>query len=93
MNPGSRIALLPGFFLSHKNVVCNAMKQYNPLTHNDFFEACNSGQRHFLNLDFEYLGGFSNKGFSDNNKLIHSDAYILTKALSEKEYKETIALT
>jgi hypothetical protein len=143
------------------------MKQYNPLTHNAFFETYNSGQRYFRNLDFEYLGGFSNKDFSDiifedcllyvdfrnsnlsnsrfkscnikeidlryanltnalitnclvesalfkgaivdgfkfidnyyygltigqedfNDKLIHSDAYILTKALSEKEYKETI---
>jgi hypothetical protein len=143
------------------------MKQYNPLTHIEFFGAYKNGQRHFLDLDFEYLEGFSNKDFSDivfegcflyldfrnsnltnakfigcnikeidlrqanltnalmtnclvesamfkgatvtgfkfidnyyygltlgqeefDDKIIHSDAYILTKALSEKEYKETM---
>ena len=143
------------------------MKQHNPLTHIEFYEAYKNGQRHFLDLDFEYLDGFSNKDFSDiifegcflyvdlrnsnltnakfigcnikeidlrhanltnalmtnclvesalfkgstvdgfkfvdnyyyglilgqeefNDKIIHSDAYILTKALSEKEYKETM---
>jgi hypothetical protein len=143
------------------------MKQYNPLTHIEFFEAYKNGQRHFLDLDFEYLDGFSNKDFSDivfegcflyldfrnsnltnakfigcnikeidlrqvnltnalmtnclvesamfkgatvtgfkfidnyyyglalgqeefDDKIIHSDAYILTKTLSEKEYKETM---
>lgn len=143
------------------------MKQYNPLTHIEFFEAYKNGQRHFLDLDFEHLDGFSNKDFSDivfegcflyldfrnsnltnakfigcnikeidlrqanltnalmtnclvecalfkgatvegfkfldnyyygltlgqedfNDKIIHSDAYILTKTLSEKEYNETM---
>jgi hypothetical protein len=143
------------------------MKQYNPLTHIDFFEAYKKGQRHFLDLGFEYLDGFSNKDFSDiifegcflyldfrnsnltnskfigcnikeidlrnsnltnalmtnclvecamfkgatvdgfkflenyyygltlgqeefNDKIVHSDAYILRKELSEKEYKETM---
>lgn len=143
------------------------MKQYNPLTHIEFFEAYKNGQRHFLDLDFEYLDGFLNKDFSDvvfencflnvdfrnsnltnakfigchtkeidlrnanltnalmtnclvecalfkgatvegfkfldnyyygltlgqeefNDKIIHSDAYILTKTLSEKEYIETM---
>jgi hypothetical protein len=143
------------------------MKQYNPLTHIKFFQAYQNGQRHFLDLDFEFLDGFSNKDFSDivfencflnvdfrnsnltnakfigchtkeidlrnanlinalmtnclvecalfkgatvdgfkfldnyyygltvgqeefNDKIIHSDAYILTKTLSEKEYKETM---
>jgi len=75
-------------------------------------------QRYFLDLDFEYLDGFSNKDFSDivfksyflyvdfgnsnltnakfigheefEENIIHSDAYILTKKLSEKEYKETM---
>jgi uncharacterized protein YjbI with pentapeptide repeats len=148
-------------------VVCNAMKQYNPLTNIDFFEAYKNGQRRFLDLDFEYLDGFSNKDFSDivfegcflyvdfrnsnltnakfigcnikeidlrqanltnalmtnclvesalfkgatvngfkfldnyyygltlgqeefDEKIINSDAYILTKTLSEKEYRETM---
>jgi len=143
------------------------MKQYNPLTHIEFFEAYKNGQRQFSDLDFEYLEGFSNKDFSDivfegcflyldfrnsdltnakfigcnikeidlrqanltnalmtnclvesamfngatvtgfkfidnyyfgltlgqkdfDDKIIHSDAYILTKTLSEKEYKETM---
>jgi len=143
------------------------MKQYNPLTNIDFFEAYKNGQRLFLDLDFEYLDGFSNNDFSDivfegcflyvdfrnsnltnakfigcnikeidlrqanltnalmtnclvesalfkgatvngfkfldnyyygltlgqvefDEKIIHSDAYILTKTLSEKEYKETM---
>ena len=143
------------------------MKQYNPLTHIEFFEAYKNGQRRFLDLDFEYLDGFSNNDFSDiifegcflyvdfrnsnltnakfigcnikeidlrqanltnalmtnclvesalfkgatvkgfkfldnyyygltlgqeefDEKIIHSDAYILTKTLSEKEYKETM---
>jgi hypothetical protein len=137
------------------------------LTHINFFEAYKNGERHFLDLDFEYLEGFSNKDYSGivfencflyldfrnsnltnakfigcnikeidlrhanltnafmtnclvesalfkgaivndfkfldnyyygltigqkefNDKIIHSDAFILTKTLSEKEYKETI---
>jgi uncharacterized protein YjbI with pentapeptide repeats len=133
----------------------------------NFFEAYKSGQRHFIDLEFEYLEGFSNRDFSDiifencflyvdfrNSNLtnakfigcnikeidlrqanltsalmtnclvesamfkgavvtgfkfidnyyygstigreefediiIHSDAYILTMTLSEKEYKETM---
>lgn len=35
------------------------------MTHFEFFEAYNNGQRHFLNLDFEYLDGFTNKDFSN----------------------------
>jgi hypothetical protein len=143
------------------------MKQYNPLKSIDFFEAYKNGQRRFLDLDFKYFDGFSNKDFSDiifencflyvdfrnsnltnakfigcnikeidlrqanltnalmthclvesslfkgatvkdfkfldnyyygltigqeefDKKIIHSDAYILTKTLSEKEYKETM---
>lgn len=143
------------------------MKQHSPLTNIDFFEAYKHGQRNFLDLNFEYLDGFSNKDFSNivfencflyvdfrnsnltnakfiecnikeidlrkanltnafmtnclvesalfkgasvngfqflNNyyygltigqkefdeKIIHSDAYILTKTLSEKQYKETM---
>ena len=137
------------------------------MTHINFFEAYKNGERHFLDLDFEYLEGFSNKDYSGivfencflyldfrnsnltnakfigcnikeidlrhanltnafmtnclvesalfkgaivndfkfldnyyygltigqkefNDKIIHSDAFILTKTLSEKEYKETI---
>lgn len=137
------------------------------MTQINFFEAYKNGERHFLDLDFEYLEGFSNKDYSDiifescflyldfrnsnftnakfigcnvkeidlrqanltnafmtnclvesalfkgaivngfkfldnyyygqtigqkefNNKIIHSEAYILTKTLSEKEYKQTI---
>lgn len=35
------------------------------MTHFEFFEAYNNGQRYFKGLDFEYLDGFSNKDFSD----------------------------
>jgi hypothetical protein len=35
------------------------------MTHIEFFQAYNTGQRHFSDLDFEYLEGFSNKDFSD----------------------------
>jgi len=41
------------------------MKQQNPMTYIEFFEAYNNGQRHFLDLDFEYVEGFSNKDFSN----------------------------
>lgn len=137
------------------------------MTHSEFFEAYKKGQRHFSNLDFEYLEGFSHRDFTDiifencflyldfrysnltsakfigcnikeidlrranltnalmknclvesalfkdavitnfrfidnyyygitigqdefNKKIKNSDAYILTKTLSEQEYKSTI---
>jgi len=41
------------------------MKQYSPLTHIEFFEAYHNGRRHFLDLDFEDIDGFSNQDFSD----------------------------
>jgi Pentapeptide repeats (9 copies) len=52
-------------WLECKSYVKCKMKQYNPLTHIDFFLAFKNGQRHFLDLDFEYLEGFSNKDFSN----------------------------
>ena len=35
------------------------------MIHTDFFQAYDKGQRHFCNLDFEYLEGFAGKDFSD----------------------------
>jgi uncharacterized protein YjbI with pentapeptide repeats len=35
------------------------------MTAEAFFEALSNGQRHFSNLDFEYLDGFQNKDYSD----------------------------
>lgn len=43
----------------------NTMKIYNPMTPDEFFEAFKNGQRHFIDLDFEYAEGFSSKDFSD----------------------------
>jgi uncharacterized protein YjbI with pentapeptide repeats len=41
------------------------MKVYNPMTPDEFFEAYKNGQRHFIDLDFEYVDGFANKDFSN----------------------------
>lgn len=43
------------------------------MTHVDFFEAYKKGQRHFRDLDFEYLDGFSNNDFSD---IIFEDCFL-----------------
>jgi len=43
------------------------------MTSIEFFEAYRKGQRHFANLDFEYLDGFSNNDFSD---VIFKDCFL-----------------
>lgn len=41
------------------------MKQYNTMTVEEFLKAYKNGQRHFRDLDFEYVDGFADKDFSD----------------------------
>jgi len=49
------------------------MKQYNPLTPAEFFEAYQNGQRYFLDLDFEYADGFADIDLPD---IIFEDCFL-----------------
>jgi len=56
------------------------------MTHLEFFEAFEQGQRKFNNLDFEDLEGFSDKDFK---YFINADASILEQELTEDDYLKT----